>query len=77
MRNLFNHIVEAYKKASGRCSQDFEEDHRDKFEREAFASGDFKGVRFTRTPGGEYANARLETTWKDWIAHQRWLAMAI
>lgn len=52
--------------------QECEELEREAFERHAFASGDFKGVRFTRLKDGKYADARLESEWREWLADQEW-----
>ena len=65
----------AYKKAAS--VQALEESYRDDFEREALYSGDFQGVRFTRSEDGKYVNARLESTWRDWVTREIWEATAI
>lgn len=44
-----------------------EELYRDEFEAEALASGEFKGVRFTRLEDGKYADAGLESSWRIYV----------
>lgn len=70
MLTLVRTLIAAYKTAA--FTRDHDELHRDEFERHAFASGDFKGVRFTRLKDGAYADARLEFAWHEWVADEEW-----
>ena len=70
MLTMLKTLVEAYKTAA--FTREYDELHREDFERHAFASGDFKGVRFTRLKDGEYADARLESAWREWVKDQDW-----
>lgn len=54
--------------------QEYEEALRERFEQKAFASGQFKGVRFTRSKEGNYLDARLEAAWQECIEFDDWAA---
>lgn len=58
-------------------NQEYEAVLREEFERKAFASGDFKGVRFTRRQSGDYADAGLEAAWQDCLEFENWAARQI
>ncbi|MBS4081352.1 MULTISPECIES: hypothetical protein [Pseudomonas] len=45
-----------------------EEQHREDFEDEAFASGEFKGIRFTKNANGEYKDERLQKRWEAYLS---------
>lgn len=75
MINMIRRFFAAYIEATN--VQAVEESFRDDFEREALYSGDFKGIRFTRTTDGKYANALLETAWRDFVTREIWESTAI
>jgi len=48
--------------------KNIEQEYRDDFEAEAFASGEFKGVRFTRNKNGTYQDPRLQKRWESYLS---------
>lgn len=73
MMFVIRRIIEAAKANKA----ELEESYRDEFETEAFASGEFKGVRFTRLSDGKYADDRLESTWRAWVKRAIQISMTI
>jgi len=65
MKALIRKIFAALSNDAGHKAR--AEQYRDEFESEALASGDFKGVRFTRLDDGKYADPRLESEWVSWL----------
>lgn len=65
MFKAIKETVETIKKTFSKESR--EELYRDEFETEALASGEFKGIRFTRLDDGKYADANLEAAWRTWV----------
>lgn len=68
MLKILRSVIAFHKEAL----HEYDESSRDNFERRAFASGDFKGIRFTRLKSGEYENPQLQSAWLEWVAEQDW-----
>jgi hypothetical protein len=68
MIQVAKRFVRYFKKLTSKA--DLEDLYRDEFESAALASGDFKGVRFTRAADGKYVDARLESEWKTWVSQK-------
>lgn len=67
---MISRIMKAIRSLEAFCKKgdaEHEDCFREEFEDEAFESGEFKGVRFTRTNDGKYADQRLEAHWKKWV----------
>ena len=71
LKNLFRPYSAAV------LNQQYEAVLREEFERKAFASGDFKGVRFTRRKEGDYTDAGLEAAWREHLEFENWAARQI
>lgn len=67
---MLTQLKSFFKRTTSDLNQEFEETQREEFERQAFASGDFKGVRFTRLKAGDYADAGLDAAWREWLELQ-------
>lgn len=51
--------------------------YRDEFESSAVASGEFKGIRFTRSSDGRYVDERLQESWVTWRENKKTIDYSI
>ena len=75
MLTAIKNFLKPYSTAA--INQEYEAVLREEFERKAFASGDFKGVRFTRRKEGDYADAGLDAAWREHLEYENWAARQI